>query len=1072
MKKMLTMIIAGLLCFSMYSILTPRAMGWASLVPSPLHGDMAYDALEGTGWNILDRTEIAHYACYEGHIVDYYHRVEDYQIKLHEYHIPGHDDECKCSEQGGYGGAEDGVYHYIQLAQSNIVSGNKGEALRYLGYAIHFIQDSVCPPHVLAFSEHWSHTAHWAFEEYTADLILGYGTIWNDWESRVTNAPAESIESAEDLRQKVVVAANDAYNTFEPPPPGFGYVRQDGQTIGDLSGTPFGWKMSNTDIGWCMEKAASLVKGAATWVQTFAFDDYHSYAEIESGLRSLESSGIAKVESIGVSVEGRQIWAIKISDEPNVDDQNEPDVLFVGLHHAREWISTEVPYYLAVNLVLNYDSDSAIKTLIDNSEIWVVPVLNPDGLEFSRQGGFDPESPFLRQRLWRKSRVDNGDGTHGVDLNRNYGTSWGVDVEPGPRDGSDDTGEHTYWGPNAFSEPETAAIRNLILDDNNFQAVLSYHSYGQYILYPWGYKTEQPEDFAVMDAIAREMADQIHSIHGEEYTTGQGSTTVYMTAGEFTDWVYETKNIPAFTIELRPEIDLLNIWPLPGLGFELFENQILDTCEENLPAALYLIRWVVLSQGGFMDFEDGVDEVPIRSTIPGLTFTTTMGYDWIYGDIRTGKYNVNPYGTRYYECNGDFFAWLGPNQGNGRIDFVGATARSISMLTSTYYGTYLDAYDSSGNLLASDYASQNTQTGTMSEITVSASSIAYVIVHDTGNYWLIDDLRVSDLLRETNAFQPPDATSMFQALDTIDEDATSTFEFTNDQQQTLKILLNWQGSQFGIQIFGPDGTMFYETESDNPPIRIVIPLAEAGTWSIAVTAIDVPFNDYPFAIDVASIPPPPDIEPPTITAETPLEGQALQDGVTLKALVSDPSGVDWVTFSIREPDGTIIDAMFESMSATQSGGDEWQLPFDTTQLPDGYYLFLVNASDTLCNEGSETVEFSIRNWACLELLPASESNKAGRTMPVKFSLRIDEGVDPAQPFVYNEELTIIIYSIDDPTNILQTSTYGDTARDYRINTVDELYITNFKTLKTPTTYVVEIYRKEMLIETFEFSTVK
>lgn len=1058
MKKMLSVAIVALLCFP---TCIPQVMGWAS-TPFPLppltHGKMAYDALEGTGWNILDRAEIARYARYEDHIADYYHRVGEYQTKLHEYHELGYDDECKCSEQGGGGGAEDGVYHYIQLAQSNIVSGNKAEALRYLGYAIHFIQDSVCPPHVLPFSESFSDTAHWAFEVETA--------LWYDtkWKSRVTSAPEGQIESAEDLRQKVVVAANDVYDTFEPPPSGFGYVRQDGQEIGDLSGTPFGWKMSDNDVGWCMEKAASLVKGAAIWVQTFAFDDYHSYAEIESGLRSLESSGIAKVESIGVSVEGRQIWAVKISDEPEVDDEDEPDVLFVGLHHAREWISAEVPFYLAVNLVQNYQSDESVRTLVDNSEIWIVPVLNPDGLEYSRLGGFDPESDFGRRRLWRKNRVDNGDDTHGVDLNRNYGYEWGHDY------GSSGTSsDHTYRGPEPFSEPETRAIRDLILDSNrNFQAVLSYHSYSQLILYPWGFTNEPAPDSGVTNTLATEMSDIIYNVHGKTYTPQQASQ-LYLTSGDFTDWVYGTLRIPAFTIELRPP--RWHIIP----GFELPEHEILDTCEENFPAALYLIRWSVLTQGGFMDFEDGVDDLPIRSTIPAMTFTTTMGYDWVYGDIRTGKYNVNPYGSKAYECHGNFFAWLGPNQGSGRIDFTGATAESISMLTSTAYGTYLDAYDSSGNLLASSHAGSNIGTGTLSEIAVTASNIAYVIVHDTGNYWLIDDLRVSDLLRQTNAFQSPDSTSMFQTLDTIDQSATSTYEFTNDQQQTLKILVNWQGSQLGIQIFRPDGTIFCETESDSPPIRVVIPTAEPGIWSIAIAAIDIPFDDYPFAIDVASVPPPPDTEPPTIAVQTPVEGQALQDGVTLEALVIDPSGVDWVTFSIREPDGTIIDPMFESMDATDVGSDTWQVWVDTNvpELPDGYYLLLVNASDMLGNEGSKTVQFSIRNWACLELLPATEANKAGRTMPVKFSLRVFENVDPAQPFVYNEELTILIYEEGYPESILQESTYGDTARDYRIDLIGELYITNFRTIrKKLTTYVVEIYRKDMLIGWFTFETVK
>ena len=218
-----------------------------------------------------------------------------------------------------------------------------------------------------------------------------------------------------------------------------------------------------------------------------------------------------------------------------------------------------------------------------------------------------------------------------------------------------------------------------------------------------------------------------------------------------------------------------------------------------------------------------------------------------------------------------------------------------------------------------------------------------------------------------------------------------------------------------------------------------------------------------------------DTEPPTIVVEIPSEGQTVQDGVTLTATVSDPSGVEWTKFSIREPNGelgTTIDPMFESMSANQVGDDTWELLFDTTQLLDGCYLLLANASDTLGNEGNVVVEFCVQNWACLELLPASKSNKGGRTMPVKFSLRVAEAVDPAQPFVWNNQLTIAIYEEGHPESILQESTYGDTARDYRIDLVGELYITNFRTLKRPTAYVVEIYRKDMLVGYFDFSTVK
>jgi hypothetical protein len=136
-------------------------------------------------------------------------------------------------------------------------------------------------------------------------------------------------------------------------------------------------------------------------------------------------------------------------------------------------------------------------------------------------------------------------------------------------------------------------------------------------------------------------------------------------------------------------------------------------------------------------------------------------------------------------------------------------------------------------------------------------------------------------------------------------------------------------------------------------------------------------------------------------------------------------------------------------------------------------LFAANGTDVLGNWGITTVQFSIRNWAAIELLPASENNKAGRTMPVKFSIRVKASVDPARPFIYNEELTIKIYKKASPSNILlRTSTFGTAPTDYWIDIASEKYHTNFKTLSTPATYVVEIWRKGVRIGSFEFKTVK
>jgi len=145
---------------------------------------------------------------------------------------------------------------------------------------------------------------------------------------------------------------------------------------------------------------------------------------------------------------------------------------------------------------------------------------------------------------------------------------------------------------------------------------------------------------------------------------------------------------------------------------------------------------------GFIDFENGVDSNPIRSTIPGLQFTTTQGYDWVYGDWRTDDYN-GPFPDGKYYSNGNFFAWLGPNQGAGRIDFVNSCATYLQVWVSSLRGLTADAYYADGRLSATASVGGNLDTGRMVRLRVDAppgDCFSYVIFHDTGNYWLIDDL--------------------------------------------------------------------------------------------------------------------------------------------------------------------------------------------------------------------------------------------------------------------------------------------------------------------------------------------
>lgn len=199
------------------------------------------------------------------------------------------------------------------------------------------------------------------------------------------------------------------------------------------------------------------------------------------------------------------------------------------------------------------------------------------------------------------------------------------------------------------------------------------------------------------------------------------------------------------------------------------------------------------------------------------------------------------------------------------------------------------------------------------------------------------------------------------------------------------------------------------------------------------------------------------------------EGFALQDGFMFEIEALDATGVSSVQLSIRELNGPIV----AQIPVEYVGENKWRAldSFDTTMLPDGYYELVVEASDLFGFTTTEEFDFSIRNWAVLVLLPSTESNKAGRTMPIKFSLRVAEGVDPNMPFVVNQELEIFI--ADTATGeVLQHSTYGDSSKDYRINEFTEHYITNFKTHKKPTTYMVTIYRGDFFIDAFTFATVK
>ncbi len=315
---------------------------------------------------------------------------------------------------------------------------------------------------------------------------------------------------------------------------------------------------------------------------TRGYDGYHNYLELTADLTQLENDYpvICKLYDFGQGwAELGQIWGVKISD--NVEQtEDEPRLMVVGVHHAREPMTTEVVLNDCIQLCDNYVKDPDIYNAINELEIWLIPVMNVDGWIYD-----DVEN---HRRWWRKNARDNdNDDEHfgyydGVDLNRNYSYMWGYD-DYGSSPYPEDT---TYRGPEPNSEPETQIIVGLA-DDYEFNVALSYHTYGEYILIPWGYIDDYPdgEDYDTFMEIADGMNEVIYDYQGRYYEVGNPYDTVgYPTNGDFDDYMYGEKGVFGLTFEL-------NTWGQGG--FYPPDSYIPETTEMHWLVLKWLLNWMV-----------------------------------------------------------------------------------------------------------------------------------------------------------------------------------------------------------------------------------------------------------------------------------------------------------------------------------------------------------------------------------------------------------------------------------------------------------------------------------------------
>jgi hypothetical protein len=384
------------------------------------------------------------------------------------------------------------------------------------------------------------------------------------------------------------------------------------------------------------------------------FTQYHTYETMTQELHEIakEHSEIATLYSIGKTIENRDIWAMKISDNP-LEQEDEPEVLFTGAHHGKEWPSYEVPLYFLEFLINNYgrknidndedglinedvfdsldndgdgliDEDEAearISWMVDNRQLWFVPMLNPDGVEFARSqfnsGETNPDN------LWRKNREPNlnpatgqpypeyvgGRNMWGTDLNRNYGFHWGElgyqgNADPsredyiGPLDKTDEDNDRRINEDKmdnkdndndgridedirgGFSTAETQAIKKLV-EEHDFVIALNYHTYAEEIYWPWMWTLELPPDEELFCFLAKGMA----KFNGYGYRDMSERRQEELSRhppvdGDSNDWMYGKHDILSFTIELGtqfipPEEEMLNLCKL-HLGLNLFISEVAD----------------------------------------------------------------------------------------------------------------------------------------------------------------------------------------------------------------------------------------------------------------------------------------------------------------------------------------------------------------------------------------------------------------------------------------------------------------------------------------------------------------
>ena len=297
------------------------------------------------------------------------------------------------------------------------------------------------------------------------------------------------------------------------------------------------------DVAKLVREEREAIDAAAVQAETLRTDDpfydtYRPLAQIEARLDAVaaEYPSIATLFVAGNSLQNRPIRGIRLRGTGGQSGPR-PSILWNGCLHAREWISPMVVLSLLETHAKNYGVDPLITNALDNIDLVVVPMVNPDGYVHT----------WDVQRFWRKNRRQNSQFSFGVDLNRNFAFAWGGSGS------SANTGSDTYRGTAPFSEPEAAVMRDLINAEHDLIAHIDFHSYGQLILWPYGGMQPvmtEPQHTQHRE-LARTMAREILQSGGNVYDP-RHAPGLYIASGIMSDWTYSRGGTISYTIELRP----------------------------------------------------------------------------------------------------------------------------------------------------------------------------------------------------------------------------------------------------------------------------------------------------------------------------------------------------------------------------------------------------------------------------------------------------------------------------------------------------------------------------------------